>query len=162
MQAWRRILTRQLIVLRTFLCKGIDDPWERNFVVALLAAGLVVGLWLFTEQVDLVVTVGGVAVLVIGIVGMRAPKETWIRDLAPELIGISIGVMAIDQLYQVRLDQQEKRAIIQQLGSRSNDFALEAARIVVDRGWHTDGSLRNAALASADLQEVDLSRGGLV
>ena len=139
----------------------VDDPWERNFYIALIASIATVTLLYVTNQEYLLVPVGGLAISVTGGVGMRAPKDTRIREISTELIGISIGVVAIDGLYQIRSYQQYKQAIIYQIGSQSNDFALEAARIASLEGWLFDGSLRGAPLPRANLQGAYLQRANL-
>jgi hypothetical protein len=135
----------------------LDDPWEKNFLLALITSAGIIILLIATRQGDLLVIVGGLATFIAGVIGMNAPRETWMRDIAPELIGISIGVMGIDQLYQIRLAEDDRQAVIRQLGSPSHDFAIEAVRIARYEGWLVDGSLEGA-----DLEDANLARAYLV
>jgi hypothetical protein len=139
----------------------LDDPWEKNFLLALIVSGGITAYLIAARQGDLLVVVGGVAAFITGIIGMNAPRETWMRDIAPELIGISIGVIGIDQLYQIRLAEEDKQAVIRQLGSPSHDFAIEAVRIARYEGWLVDGSLEGANLVSADLAGAILAEADL-
>lgn len=139
----------------------VDDPWERAFYVSIVVAVLFVWAVRMAGTLDMLILAGGLSSLAIGIVGMRAPKDTWIREIAPELVGISIGVIAIDQLYQMRSAQQEKQAIIRQLRSPSNEFALEAVRLSTERGWLRDGSLEGADLWGANLEDARLLEANL-
>lgn len=70
-----------------------------------------------------------------------------LADLAPELIGISFTVLVIDWFNERR----EKKRIIRQLGSRSNDFALDAVRLAAESGWLADGSLTGRNFEGARL-----------
>lgn len=139
----------------------INKPWEIAFYGVLAISLATIGVLYGIGRIDWLVIAGGLATFIVGIVGMYAPKETRIREIAPELVGIAIGVMAIDQLYQIRLEQQEKRAIIRQLGSLSNEFALESVRLSRERGWLRDGSLENVHLFDANLQGAPLARAYL-
>jgi len=78
------------------------------------------------------------------------------RQFTPELVGISLGVIVLDELNQLRQRAEFKQSTIRQMASHSNDFALDAARLVVQNGWHVDGSLKGADLAGANLAGVDL------
>ncbi|MCS7261267.1 MAG: hypothetical protein NZ765_10875, partial [Anaerolineae bacterium] len=69
--------------------------------------------------------------------------EVFIGHLAVNLLGILIAVLVIDRLYRQRLEQQEKRALIEQMGSPRLEVAEEAVRKLRARGWLTSGVLRN-------------------
>ncbi|HRJ41979.1 MAG: pentapeptide repeat-containing protein [Caldilineaceae bacterium] len=144
----------------------VDRPWEIAFYAILVLSIATIGLLYTAGRVDSLVIVGGVTAMLAGIVGRQAPEGTLVREIAPELIGIAIGVVAIDQLYQIRLEQQDKKAIIRQIGSRSNDFALEAIRLSREQWLLFDGSLRGASIGAANLKGADfapisLETGGL-
>lgn len=78
-------------------------------------------------------------------------------SLAPELAGISFTILVIDWFNE----QREKRQIIRQLASHSNEFALDAVSIVREKGWLSDGSLHGANLAHANLKSADFSKADL-
>jgi uncharacterized protein YjbI with pentapeptide repeats len=68
-------------------------------------------------------------------------------------------------------EQERKAELIRQMGSPFNNFALEAVRLLGQKGWLTDGSLQSAdlfeanlqgaILRNANLQRVDLSTANL-
>ncbi len=94
------------------------------------------------------------------------PLESELRELAPELTGIAITVVVIDELGRYRAYLERKQEIIEQIGSSSNDFALEAVRIANKHNWLKNGVLRGASLAGANLERanffnVDLSKADL-
>jgi uncharacterized protein YjbI with pentapeptide repeats len=55
------------------------------------------------------------------------------------------------------LRKHERRRIIAQVASLSNEFALDAVRRVRQEGWHADGSLEGTDLSNAKLHGADLS-----
>lgn len=152
-ESWAWIRT-QAVVVRARLSPLYDQRVEQLFIAILIIATLIVFVLFRTGRADLAVWVGGIAFFAAGVIGLYAPSErkTWVQQIAPELIGISIGVLAIDQLYQLRLEQQEKAALILQMGSPSNDLAIEAVRIMGSNGWVRDGSLKGANLYGANLK----------
>ncbi len=154
--------------LRSYLAKiknnvqqHLDDPWEKNFILALIVSVGIIIFLIYTRQADLLIVVGGMATFLIGVIGMNAPRDTWMHEIAPELIGISIGVIAIDQLYQIRVNEYDRQSVIRQLGSPSNDFALEAVRIARYEGWLVDGSLERVNLYQANLVDANLMGANL-
>ena len=74
-----------------------------------------------------------------------------------EATGIALAVIVIEEISRARAYLDYKQSIIQQMASRSNDFALDAARIAKDEGWLQNRSFQGADLAYADLQGADLS-----
>jgi hypothetical protein len=60
---------------------------------------------------------------------------TSLSNVGPELAGIAIGVVTIDYLNEKRQEQQFKLQLIRDLGSKSNDFAVRAARELRHYGW---------------------------
>lgn len=75
-----------------------------------------------------------------------------LRDFLPELVGISFGVIVIDELALRRQRIEFKRSAVLQMASLSNDFALDAVRIIIHNRWHTDGSLAGINLLHANLE----------
>ena len=72
-------------------------------------------------------------------------------NIAPELVGIAIGVFAIDYSNKRRQDEQLKRQLILQMGSSHNDVTDTAVRILRSYGWLTDGTLKGASLSGSSL-----------
>jgi len=87
-------------------------------------------------------------------------KTIW-SGLWPELLGIGVGVLGIDELNRQRSEREYKRNIIRQMASFSNGFALEAARIALDEEWLQDGTFVGAHLWKADLTGADLMEANL-
>lgn len=83
------------------------------------------------------------------------------RGFRAEAVSIAIAVIVIDELARYRNRLNYKKSIIHQLGSLSNDFALDAARICVKERWHKDGSLKGAFLLEANLENVRLGFANL-
>lgn len=88
-------------------------------------------------------------------------------NISTSLISFTIAVLVIDFLNERRSAREHKRAIIQQMGSQSNAFALEAVRAAQLEGWLANGTLRganrkNASLQGAMLHEVNLQDAFLV
>jgi hypothetical protein len=78
-----------------------------------------------------------------------------------ELISIGLTVLVIDGLNRRRAEQERKEELISQMGSLSNDFALDAVRQLRKKGWLEDGSLQGAELRGANLQGADLENADL-
>ena len=107
------------------------------------------------QAIALLLIVAGVTVFF-----MTEPGTFW-HDLWPEMISTGGAVLGIDELNRRRSAQEYKRGIIRQMASRSNDFALDAARIAKDEGWLEDGSFLGARLWYANLKGADLWRVNL-
>lgn len=87
-------------------------------------------------------------------------------NLSSELIGIVITVILVDVLAAVRQQHNERDNLVLQVASPINMFAVEAIRILDNKGWHRDGTLwhknlHNANLANANLREFDF-RGSIL
>ncbi len=113
------------------------------------------------NRLTLRVLIAAAVVLVFAALGLFTPEGSlWHRLAAPAIV-IAIAVVAVDALFRMRGDLLEKERIIRQMGSRNNHFALDAARIVIDRGWHRDGSLAGAGFDRADLRGLTMSSAHL-
>lgn len=146
--------------------EGISEPIEGYFVVSLAFALFLIWVLYISNNAELAVPVGGAAALFAGMIGMSASKESWVRDIAPELIGIAVSIVIIDQIYAARAQkedtQREKSLVIYQLSSPDPDSSREAFKRIKDEGWLYDGSLYGANLRYANLAELDLTGAYLV
>lgn len=88
-------------------------------------------------------------------------SNTLFNQMLPDFISISIAVIVIDQLVGYRSWLQEKKRIIQQMASHSNDFALDAVRQITANQWHSDGSLCKLKCFHANLDKAHLSFANL-
>ncbi len=104
------------------------------------------------QAIALLLIVAGVTVFFV-----TEPGTFW-HDLWPNMVSTCGVILGIDELNRRRSAQEYKRDIIRQMASRSNDFALDAARIAKDEGWLEDGSLAKYSFKSANLAGADLWR----
>ena len=100
------------------------------------------------------------------------------------IVGITMDTRALSEFWQVFVDEwtpgfvidgalllvvnriirrNERNNVLAQVGSLSNDFALDAVRRARSEGWLVDGSMtgreiRKAKLATADLSGANLSK----
>jgi len=122
--------------------------------------------WLtLTRLIGLVIGLVGLGV---AISGSRYVENTvfdaikaFYANAGSELISIAITVLVIDALNQRRATSQERDALILQMGSPDNAFAVEAVRILRVRGWLEDGALQEADLGGAHLQGAFLFNANL-
>ncbi len=93
---------------------------------------------------------------VVSLIAWLSPETSFLGEMRGEITGMAITVIVIDELVGYRSAQQEKKRIIRQMASHSNDFALDAVRQIRENGWHTDGSLRKGHFEHANLKEAML------
>ncbi|WP_229075215.1 pentapeptide repeat-containing protein [Actinoplanes sp. DH11] len=88
------------------------------------------------------------------------PAKELVNDLyanaSTSLLSISVTVLLIDRLNESRAAQQDRKRLIREMGSGDSATALRAAKEIIAGGWSTDGSLRGADLARANLAGVRL------
>jgi len=90
-------------------------------------------------------------------------------NLAPELAGIAVGVGTIDYLNKRRQDQELKRQLIRQLGSKHSEVSDTAANELRANGrapkegdnWLTDGSLTGVIFWDVNLSRANLREANL-
>ncbi|MFQ5401667.1 MAG: pentapeptide repeat-containing protein [Anaerolineae bacterium] len=82
-------------------------------------------------------------------------------NVSTELASIAITVLVIDTLNDRRAVQQNKGALMLQMGSPINSVAREAIRILRMRDWLTDGTLRGTNLSWSNLQNAYLSEANM-
>lgn len=99
--------------------------------------------------------------------------ESFLGDLFPEAAGILFTVVVLDRLNERRLRSERKKALMRQLGSQSNEFSLEAKRLLeMEDGW-LEEALREKNFRRAnwkgmifpnntDLSGIDLFRANLI
>lgn len=131
----------QIDALPKGIGKHFDEPEERLAWGIRLAAALVLGAGLW----DLLIYDG---------------QLPW-HDFSVELVMAAVTVLILDELNQLRSRAEYKKQIIQQLASHSNEFALDAVRIVTDNEWLRDGSLQEVRLMEANLSRAKLSEANL-
>lgn len=144
--------------LTAYMVLGAFLLW---FVLALQAGNVPTSLWLWFKNPhnaarSLRWGVWLAALLFAGITWIARPG-TALADFRTEATGIAIAVVIIEEISRWRAYLENKQFIIRQLMSRSNDFALDAARQARDEGWLTDGTLRGIDLTKASLWRADLS-----
>lgn len=94
--------------------------------------------------------------------GIREFVLLHFADWTPGLVTDGLLLLVLNHI----LRRHERRRVIAQIASLSNEFALDAVRRVRQEGWHADGSLegidlRNGRLGGADLSGARLSRAAL-
>jgi hypothetical protein len=77
-------------------------------------------------------------------------------NVGTELASIATTVLIIDHLHRLRDDENERDALILQMGSPDHSFAIEAVRMLAAQNWLKNGALANAHLTHADLEGVNL------
>ena len=99
-----------------------------------------------------------VAVLAgIGVLIFSSDLPSYWQNIYVTVVGAIGTVLIIDQRAEQRAIRQRKEELILQMGSPDNGFAIEAVRLLRQKGWLTDGSLRRARLWGANLKQADLS-----
>jgi hypothetical protein len=126
--------------LSSWLRELIDDPTEA--AIAFASAGVVIAV------------VG--YFVVNGWGNIRTLFADFYANFAAELLSIAVTVLIIDRLAARRAAKEEKKRIIRQLGSHSNEFALEAVRLCRENGWLEDDSLKGTVLSEANLKSANL------
>lgn len=116
--------------------------------------------------------IDGLAILLIGVglalffygISLNPPStlqqlvETHFGDWTPGFVTDGVLLIVINRV----IHMNERRRVISQVASLSNEFALDAVRRCRDEGWLQDGGLGaknfdNARLASADLSDARLA-----
>gem|GEM_PF-971781 len=129
-----------------------------------------IGLFTSTSAAIILLIVGG-TVLYFGVQVLYLTESepslfiTLVNDLyanvGAELLSIAITVLIVDSLNKRNLIIEQKQDMILQMGSPDNTFAIEATRVLRQKGWLTDGTLQNAILSGANLQQANLSEANL-
>lgn len=104
----------------------------------------------------LIAFLAGLSALIFAWLGYRNGEDFY-ANLATECASVAVTIFVIDYLYDRRSKLEEKQRIIEQMRSPSAEFAKEAIRIVDEKGWLRDGSLRGANMMDAHLNEAYLT-----
>jgi hypothetical protein len=102
-----------------------------------------------------------VAALAAILFAYKIDPESWFDAYRGEIVGIAFTILVIEEVERLRNRLESKESVIRQMASRSNDFALDAARIAINEGWMNDGSLQGADLEEANLQNATLIEANL-
>src|SRR5690606_12235722 len=122
--------------------------------------------WFFasgTRLIALLLLVVGLPGVIPGQLGSVFPSGLvrFHTAISAELVGMALAVLLIDTANQLRSEREQKEALILQMGSPDNGFAVEAVRQLRARDWLTDGSLQKASLQNANLHEARLQFANL-
>ncbi len=72
------------------------------------------------------------------------------------MVGTAFTIFVIDERAKDRAKRQRKMELVAQIDSPSNDFAVEAARLLTKDKSHYDGSLRDKRYQNANLEKAVL------
>lgn len=78
-------------------------------------------------------------------------------NLFAEFLSISITILLINYLYDLKSYHNLKSRLIRELGSEDKGFTSRAVKELREMGWHSDGSLKNCDLTYANLSKLNLS-----
>lgn len=102
----------------------------------------------------------GLSALIFAWLGYRNGEDFY-ANLATECASVAVTIFVINRLYDRRSKLEEKQRRIEELRSPSAEFAKEALRIVTEKGWSRDGSLKGADLKDVNLAGADLAGADL-
>ncbi len=137
---------------------NISRRQQRNFneiVLAVIVAIVMIGIgrWLFLTELPRI---------------MGEDEISFFGNLFSEGFGIIITVIIVDRLNQRRADNALRDELVSQVGSQSNDFAIDGLRRLKEKGWLSDEdnllrgkAIRSAKWQGADLEKIDLSKADL-
>ena len=87
---------------------------------------------------------------------LKKTFDDFYTNVGTELASIATTVLIIDRMHRLRDDENERDALILQMGSPDHSFAIEAVRILAAQNWLKNGALTNANLTHANLEGVNL------
>ena len=82
-------------------------------------------------------------------------------NISAELLSISITILIIDYLYDIKEKQANKKRLLTELSSVDIGFSSRALKELRENGWVEDGSLSGIDLSRANLRKLDLSKANL-
>jgi len=104
--------------------------------------------------------IGGVIFAIGMAIDTRALHEflrVFVDEWTPGLVVDGLLLLVVNRVIR----RNERNAVLAQIGSLSNDFALDAVRRARGEGWLADGSMHGRELKKARLQDADLSGADL-
>ena len=101
-----------------------------------------------------VLTIIGVGVFYLGVKGL-------IGEYRGNIVSTVFGFVLTIVILEKRNNRKFKERLIRQMGSDDRGVAAEAVRLLKQRVWQLDGSLKKAVLFKANLQEADLTEANL-
>jgi hypothetical protein len=130
-------------------------------------------IWLVLE-IGAVIALGGALL-------MGAPPAQILLAIGAALLGALLTLLALDRLavtpvpdpcqtadimplaweQPITPEGEQRARLIAQMGSTDNRLALDAIRVLRDKGWLTGDALMGAFLGDASLQGADLTRANL-
>lgn len=101
-------------------------------------------------------SIGFVVVMIVYVL-ITEPIELF-TSIVPEAIGIAFTVFFLDRIYKRRDEEELKRRLVREAGSRSNETAKTAIDWIRYKKWLTGVTalLKNAHLANSNLKEANL------
>jgi len=87
---------------------------------------------------------------------LKKTFDDFYTNVGTELASIATTVLIIDRMHRLRDDENERDALILQMGSPDHSFAIEAVRMLAAQNWLRNGALANAHLTHANLEGVNL------
>lgn len=103
----------------------------------------------------------GAALFAVGITvdtrGLSEFFQMFVDEWTPGFIIDGLLLLVVNRIIR----RNERNGVLAQIGSLSNEFALDAARRARSEGWLSDGSLQGADLKKARLRGADLSGADL-
>jgi hypothetical protein len=175
----RYVLTWQLsntldggVIMIELLIAGVILGWAlyglhvlNLHIPALEAIHKPLGTWL-NEPGNYVRAGLWVVAFVITTAAWLSSSESVLGELRGEITGIAVTVIIIDELIGYRNELQRKQQIIEQMGNRVRDAAVEAIRLARKHGFTDEALLRvnliEAQFEGADLRGVNLQEATLL
>jgi len=87
--------------------------------------------------------------------------ENFYANFSAEFISISLTILLINYLYEVKEKRSLKIRLIRELGSEEKGLTARAVKELRENNWLSDGSLKGANLINANLSKLDLSGADL-
>ncbi len=89
--------------------------------------------------------------------GMHELFRVFVDEWTPGFVIDGLLLLTVNRIIR----RNERNSVLAQIGSLSNDFALDAVRRARTEGWLTDGAMQHRELKKAKLQHADLSGADL-
>ncbi len=100
-------------------------------------------------------------ILLIGGFNYSDPKAGYWVNIYATIVGTVLTIAVLDRRAEHRATRERKQELILQMGSPDNGFAVEAVRLLRQKGWLWDGSLQSAYLERSNLMGANLMHSNL-